>query len=111
MNVIFNGTAMYPNQHRQFPVKWLNRQTPCIVASAAEKFSHGSGESIFVFSSMGGRTVMHPFPEVGKALCEIHPGDIVAVFDNDVENDLLTMYTYGIAQIGPVLANGIPIEI
>ncbi len=110
MNVIFNGTAMCPDQHRQFPVRWLNQQTPCIVGSASDKAA-GKGESIFVLSSTGGHTTKHSLPEPGKCLYEIHPGDVVAVFDRDIENDLLTMYTYGITQIGPLLANGIPIEI
>lgn len=107
---IINANAMYPERNRCFAVRHMPDGTPCIIGSA---YSHASTteDSLFVFGSEGGRAKMHPLPEVGKCLYEIHPGDFVGVYEVDNKNELLLMYSFNISRITPEIAVGIPAQI
>lgn len=104
---IINASAMYPMQNRCFAVRHTSDGTPCIIGSA---YSHASTteNTLFVFSSEGGRTKTHPLPETGKCLYEIHPGDFVGVYEVDNKNELLFMYCFSISRVTPNIAVGTP---
>ena len=107
-DVVVNGSCLYPDWNRIFPVRHLPDGTPCIVGTApGEPDEYGT--AIAVFAATGGLRPMHPVPATGDVWYEVHLGDFVGVYGFDTENDCLRLYSYKIQFIEDnTLAHGVP---
>ena len=107
-DVVVNGSCLYPEQNRIFPVPHLPDGTPCIVGTAPGE-PDAQGVAISVFAATGGLRPMHPIHGTGDVWYEVHLGDIVGVYEFDTENDCIRVNSYKIVFIeDELLAHGKP---
>ncbi len=78
----FNVVVNTPTQEHKFPIVHLDDNTPCIVGSDFCK----------VFLLDGGCTAIHPYNELGKHLCEVHPGDFIGFVERVNGTTYLSSY-------------------
>ena len=102
------ASGLYPDQNRIFPVRHLPDGTLCIVGTVPGE-PDAQGVALSVFAATGGLRPMHPIPSTGDVWYEVHLGDFVGVYEYDVENGHLWLYSYKICFIEDnTLAHGVP---
>lgn len=105
---VVNGSCLYPDRNRLFPVRYLPDGTPCIIGTAPGEPDE-QGTAISVFSAAGGLAPMHPDPDTGAVWYEVNLGDFVGVYEYGSDIADLILYSYQIRFISPTnLAHGVP---
>ena len=100
-DVVFNVSP--GGERRLFVLKFYNGQA-CIVGDMKEKLGENDASITVVYDAEGNRTAIHPLPENGKCLYEIHMNDFVGVIERDQSTGTLLINLYEVMRFSERLA-------